>query len=211
MIKFLIAALAILGGLATSAQAAPVSAITFTTGNGNGTTTNTTRGYAFNVTSPGLVATHLSVWDEGSDGLGQSHDVGLWNPAGILIASATVPSGTATLLLDSFRFVDIADVALPVGNGYVVGAVFLVGSPDRQALFLSSLTTASGINYVEGRLINNGLGTLSLPTTSVSFGLPGGSLLVDLQAPAVPEPTTLALAALALAALVRRPASTRFA
>ena len=210
MIKFHIAALAILGGLAASAQAAPVSALTFTAASTNSTTTTTTRGYAFNVTSAGLVATHLSFWDEGGDGLGQSHDVGLWNPAGILIASATVPSGTAATLLDGFRFVDIADVALPVGNGYVVGALFLDGSPDRQALSLSGLGTASGITYVQGRFINGPV-TLTLPTTSLSLGLPGGSLLVDLQAIAVPEPTTLALAALALAALVRRPASTRSA
>jgi PEP-CTERM motif len=181
--------------------AAPISALTFTGNAVNGTAATTTRGYAFNVTLAGIWATHLSIWDLGGDGLAQSHDVGLWDPIGNLIASANVPTGTAAPILNGFRFVDIPDVALPVGSGYTVGALLLNGSADGQARDLVNPAAAPGISIVGGRFINNGVASLTRPTTPLSNGLVGGSLLVDTLAAPVPEPGSIGLIGLGVAAL----------
>jgi Domain of unknown function (DUF4082) len=183
---------------ASAVQAAPVSAITFTTIETSTTAVHSTRGYAFDVTAPGLLATHLSVWDFGGDGLAEAHTVGLWSPSGTLLASVLVPAGTSASLLDGFRYVDIADVALDVGTGYVVGATFLEGSGDQQAGTLLGLASAPGLAYAEGRYANDTqAGALTLPLTAF-VGLPGGSLLVDTGTLAVPAPGSVALAGLGL-------------
>lgn len=200
--------------LALPAGATPISAITFTSNGVSSTGTSSTRGYSFNVTLSGLVATHLSFWDQGGDGLAEAHDIGLWDPAGVLLASTTVSSGTGATLLDGFRIVDIADIALPIGVGYTVGAVFVNGSADQQAASLVGLASAAGITYVDARFINNGIASLTQPTTVLggNTGLTGGSFLVDAAAVAgVPEPLSIGLVALGLSALVIRRRSARTA
>lgn len=191
-------AAALIAACVSAPQAAPVSAITFTTIETSTTAVHSTRGFAFDVTAPGVLATHLSVWDFGGDGLSEAHTVGLWSASGTLLASALVPAGTAASLLDGFRYVDIADVALDVGTGYVVGATFLAGSGDRQAGTLLGLASAPGLAYAEGRYANDTqAGVLTLPLTSF-IGLPGGSLLVDTGTLAVPVPGSVTLAGLGL-------------
>lgn len=72
--------------------------------------------------------TALGIWDEGSNGLLVSHAVGLWNGTGTLLASTTVPAGTAAdTAMPSVQgdgewlFEDIADIILPVGH-FVLGS-----------------------------------------------------------------------------------------
>jgi hypothetical protein len=164
----------------------------------SGTSIDSTRGYSFDVTSPtGIVVSALSVGDFGGDGLGQSHAVGLWNASGTLLASVTVPAGTAAPLDSSglFRYVPITSLTLPQGTNYVVGAFFVVGSPDGQFYGWSSLSTAPGINFDQDRYVNNT--SLTFPTgTQVQFGagLVGGSLELTVT----PEPSACALLALGL-------------
>lgn len=190
---------------ASCAMAAPTSALTFTSAISNSTCCNSTRGYSFSVTQDGLMATHLGVYDFDADGLNESHEVGLWTSSGTLIASAVVGAGTSGLLQDSFRYVDIADAALAVGD-YVVGAYFLAGSADAQARSLAGLSTASGISYGQYRFVNN-VSSLTIPLSTVNnlSGLPGGSLMVDYASvSAVPEPASWALAMAGLAGVALR-------
>ncbi len=158
-------------------------------------------GYAFSdVLESGLFATHLGIWDAGSDGLSVAHDVGLWDSLGVLVASVTVPGGTAASLVDGFRYADIADVALSTGR-YTVGALFFAGGADDQARNLVGTATASGISFVGARFINNEVASLTNPTSSLSItGLMGGSLMVDRVNGRVPEPAALSLVALAIGA-----------
>jgi hypothetical protein len=94
----LFAALALLT-LAALPQAvqAQTAAIDFTSSSINGaTSTTSTRGYEFNITSS-VTVIGLSVFDELSDGLVEAHDVGLWDSSGTLLASTVVVSFASSL------------------------------------------------------------------------------------------------------------------
>jgi len=66
----------------------------------------------------------LGYYDHGGDGLASSHLVTLWdNNTQTIIASATVPAGTAAPLVNGFRWVQLAStVTLNYGSYYVIGA-----------------------------------------------------------------------------------------
>lgn len=198
--KFL-AALALLSiaALPQTAQA-QTAALDFATSSLSGTSTTSTRGFTFDITSS-VTVTGLSVFDAGADGLAQSHDVGLWDSSGTLLASLTVPSGTAASLDSSgkFRYVLLGSpVTLPIATGYRVGAVTLLNTPDQQFFSQTGLATAPGVNYVNGAFINNGVASLTFPSSNASgfLGFSGGSFIVG--SASAPEPGTLALLALGM-------------
>lgn len=185
-----------------AARAQYTPALQFSGQSGNGTEATSTRGYSFDVTDPnGILVTALSFYDAGANGLSESHGVGLWNASGTLLASTTVPAGTAAPLDSSglFRFVPITPINLPQGANYAVGAVFQNGSLDTQAIFWTAQTTAPGVQYDQIRFINNAVSTLTFPTdTLAGTGLPGGSFNLS----TVPEPSAAALLGVAFFALL---------
>ncbi len=178
----------------TSARGQELPALTFQGQSGNGTGANSTRGYSFDVSAVGgVLVTGLTVYDDLGNGLAESHEVGLWDSNGILLASVTVPAGTVAPLDSSgvFREVQLSmPLFLPAGTNYVVGALFFVGSPDLQAINWTSSSTAPGIAYDELRFIN-GPTVLTFPTSTLTgfTGLPGGSFDIS----AVPEPQSWVL------------------
>ncbi len=177
------------------AQASIISALSFTSASLTNVSSTSTRGYVFNVISPVSVA-GLSVYDRDADGLAQSHDVGLWDSSGTLLALRTISSGTVDSLDPSgkfrYRLLD-SILSLPIGTGYRVGAVFLDQSGDSQAFSMSGVSTATGISYVTGAFIND-VTSLTFPTSSIGNGIPGGSfVLTDGIPPPLPEPGTLTL------------------
>jgi hypothetical protein len=91
---------------------------------------NKTWGYSFYVTSP-IRVTYLGWDDTNRDGLSHSHQVGIWKDTtgmtswpyidgGQLVASATIPAGTAAELSGPWRRVAITPITLGVG-GYSIG------------------------------------------------------------------------------------------
>jgi len=195
----------IVAAVAVSGSAvAQTPAMDWATNGTNGTSITSTRGYSFDVTEPlGIMVTHLSFFDHLADGLAESHDVGLWDSAGTLLASTTISAGTVNPLdaTGKFRTTAIAPTFLAAGDDYVVGAVFLVGSGDLQAISMTGLTMGTGLTYGETRFNNNGVPSLSFPTNTISqIGLPGGSF----QYGPVPEPATFVAVGLGLAALALR-------
>lgn len=209
MLKQLFLAACSLAGIVTSSWAEPVSAVTFSGSPAlSGTAFYSTRGYEFNVSVAGLKATHLGVFDAASDGLADSHLVGLWTLDGTLLASATVASGTGGLLRDSMRYVDIPDIALDVG-AYIVAAVYEEDSADLQAnLPFADVSSAPGLTVVRTRYGSCCTPVmLPFPSESLPGGiLLGGTLMVEGGTTAVSKPAghVLAISALAALAFTRR-------
>ena len=103
------------------------------------TTTSDTRGFDFTVGTAPIRVTSLGIWDNPSNdnweflrpGLNESHSVGLWSNSGSLLASVTVPSGTAASLVNEFRYVALTTpITLSAGATYILGANYSVSTND---------------------------------------------------------------------------------
>lgn len=107
-----------------------ISILTGPAGSGTATVPSTI-GLQFSTTKD-FTVTHLSFYDEGSDGLNESHTIGLWDQQQNLIVSAVIPSGTqASLSADgAWRLADVQDFVLPAGTNYMVGATFSAVNGD---------------------------------------------------------------------------------
>jgi hypothetical protein len=151
----------------------------------------------------------LGVWDQAGDGLAVSHEVGVWDATGGLVASATVPAGTAGTLEDAFRYVALpSSITLLAGQKYHIGALYPDAldpfndpwDPDGDGNPANSPAVGDGVAVAAGGagLVINGdyfaaSGTLTNPT-SFGGGTPGRWGAANARF-FVPEPTSLALAA----------------
>lgn len=95
-----------------------------------GAAVNVTDGWEFSVKAP-VTLTALGVWDHQNDGLNQAIPVGLWDTDGRMLASATVPAGTAAEAVKGFRYVSIDALRLRAGNTYVIGAAYTPGTKEN--------------------------------------------------------------------------------
>ncbi len=75
-----------------------------------------------------LTLTKLGVFDYGSDGLAESHQVALFDTAGNILSSVTIGAGTANPLEDGYRWADATTVSLVQGTDYILGAYYSDGS-----------------------------------------------------------------------------------
>ncbi len=190
--------------LCVSAAFAGTPALNWTSASTNGTSVTSTRGFSFNVlASAGIDVTDLCFFDSGADGLADAHDVGIFNSAGTLLVWTTIANGTSSPLdvNNLFRVKAITPFHLAQGNDYAVGAVFISGSTDLQAISFVGLATPPEIAYGQTRFNNNGVASLSFPASTITqTGLPGGSF----QFTPVPEPATYAAFGLGALLLMRR-------
>ncbi len=62
-----------------------------------------------------MAVTQLGVFDQGGDGLANSHAVGIWAVDGTLLASTTIPAGTVAPLVDGYRYMPITPVFISPG------------------------------------------------------------------------------------------------
>lgn len=193
-------------GFATSlvvmhAQASPVAAVVITTiGNSSSSAyTSFTLGYRFEALAATSVVS-LGVWDYQGNGLAQAHAVGLWDSVGSLLASVSVAAGTADLLDSGYRWVDLSSsIRLSAGQAYTVAAYYNSINSDLVADLVDAVTVDSRVD-VQGSVQRPG-GSLAFATESVhpfnpgDFSYGGGNVRLNND---VPEPATIALAAIGL-------------
>lgn len=134
--------------LGVSVMGFGVPILTFNEATGsNGANQNQNVGWQFNVVTS-LTVTGLGWFDEGQNGLGISHEVGIWNSSGTLLTSAVVPAGTVAVLDGQFRMVPITPIVLAVGTGYIVGGLNTSASGDRLAFDVTQVVDAR-ITFVD--------------------------------------------------------------
>ena len=176
----------------SSALAGPLYELD-TFGSGVGYPPGITLGFTFSVNSA-ITVTDLGIFDWSLDGLLEAHQVGLWNSGGSLLASVTVPSGTAAVLDGDFRYVAISSLSLTSGETYTLGAQYPTSNLEivRGS---ATLFTPSVVNYLEDKQAG-GAGFIQ-PTlsTGATNGFFGPNLLF------VPEPSALILGLIALMGL----------
>ncbi len=158
-----------------------------------------TLGYSFRVLTP-ITVTGLAYWDSASDGLVNTHSVGLWTTGGSLLSSASLPAGTSASLIGEWRYTNVTPITLGLGD-YVVAGSHTTGG-DVYSYDPPSHTIAPEILFLANSYIE-GIG-LNFPTDSdSSIGYFGGNFLYRTGGGAVPEPSTYGLlAAFALVGLV---------
>jgi len=144
---------------------------------------NRTRGWQFTVNDDLLVG-GLGIFDLFDDGLDFSHEIAIWH-SGELVLSDTVHSGSETLLIEQFRYIEIEPFWLSAGETYVIGACVL-GDPYVGNNGSATITTIPSITYARTLTTEAGAG-FSLPTLERDFYGFGPNFLV------IPEPTTLVM------------------
>jgi hypothetical protein len=115
-------------------------------------------GWQFNLLAP-IDVTALGFYDDGANGLTESHAVGIFSSAGSLIVSATVQPGDP--LSDWWRFASISPVLLPAGEGYRIAAI--TGS-ENYTWGPAGFGTGPGVVFVTDRYSTSG--ALAFPTQS---------------------------------------------
>jgi PEP-CTERM motif len=171
------------------------------------TTSQGTGGWEFSVGATPVTVNALGFWDEGGDGIGNSHQVGLWDSSQNLLRSGTVTNAStivaSTSLDGRWLFVSIPQITLSNGT-FVVAATYdgRGGADPDLARVAPFTTTMPGITLITGRqAIGAGL---PFPNQVLAFNV-FGPTLANLNGAAAPEPGTAALLATgALGALALR-------
>lgn len=143
-----------------------------------------TVGYQFSTSVPFNVHA-LAYWD---DGLGNSHQVGLWDSAGNLLVSTTVLNTDP--IQGHFQFHSIPTYSLAPG-AYTIGGELNQDSPGGGAYQLSAqgVVTVPGFSWTQA--VYSGQPGLNYPTTGYGNGAGQNGILGPNFA--VPEPSTLLL------------------
>jgi hypothetical protein len=154
-----------------------------------------TFGYKF-MTSVVFDVNALAYW---VDGRGNSHQVGIWDSGGNLLASTTVLSTDP--IVGHFQWHGIADLILLPGT-YTIGGEYL-GNTDPFPVNAVGVVTVPGYTWLDdAQIIGSGL---NYPTGSSSDYGPNGILVVDfsvVSGVAVPEPSTILLLGAGLVSLL---------
>ena len=188
----------------TAAQAVP-ALTSFSGGFDSQFTPESVVGWQFTANSD-ISVTALGAYDLGLDGMGDSHDIGIFRVSDqTLVTSTTLVAGTSGFLDGDFRYVSLASaVDLAIGD-YVILMTLLNTGNDPQRVFDPVFTTAPEITWVQSA---NFAGISLAYPAAIDFGDFNGGVFgpnFQFDSISVPEPGTFALLGIAgLAAAWRR-------
>jgi hypothetical protein len=209
--SILLAAMLLATWVCSSASGASVPVADYASGpttvghtgqNGN---SSHTLGWTFTANA-NLLVTGFGYYDDGDDGLLESHQVGIFDSAGDLLSSTLVPSGLSATLVSNFRYEPITQFVLAAGSTYTIGASIGADASDPVLYNVSGLTSIAGVGIPSGASRFTELGSftdLTYPTNSFPVGNPYNVYFgPNFQAQLVPEPASVLLAGLGLMILM---------
>lgn len=171
-------------------------------------------GNSFTVGANDLEVTALGYYDftvggGTGDGLTDTHDVGIYNSSGSLIASVTVPSGTVGTLLGDYRYASLAStVTLTAGQTYTLagttgdnpGGVNAAADQyylDSDLASVGSVTIASDVTWNYRAQANGNVLVFPAQNPPGQTGTQAW-LSTNLQYNVIPEPNAFGLLLMAL-------------
>ena len=192
-----IVAVLVLSGLSRPSLAYVAVDLEPTSSSGTDPQAYTNHGWEFTVDVP-IVVTHLGLFDDDDDGFDIAHLVGLWRVSdSTRLSMALIGVGTANPLLDHFRYADIVDVSLAVGETYVIGFYSSTTNQDAMILNAGDLQVHPFVNITQALSTGAGGGFL-MPDTPCSGDRFGPNFQF------IPEPAMLVLLGLSSVILLRR-------
>jgi hypothetical protein len=193
----LIAALVLLVGTAAQVNAGPFNPVVeYSSSQTLADSRPFTLGYKFSTTTTFNIDA-LAYW---VDGLGNNHQVGIWDTAGSLLVSTTV-LGSTDPIQGHFQYHAISNFSLAPGT-YTIGGEFL-GNIDPFPSQATGVTTLAGYTWVtDEQQFGSGLNFPTL-STGGSYGDNGILAVTFSTGPnVVPEPGSLTLLGVAAASLL---------
>ena len=117
-----------------------------------------------------IIVTDVGWLDHEDNGLTTAHEVGIFNDAGDLLTSGTVPSGTKSPLQNEFRYVAVDPTLLSAGSTYVIGGTTEAFQDEFRA-------SAANVSYdaidLTAARAEFGATSLVFPTSSFTSKAPG--------------------------------------
>lgn len=163
--------------------------------------TNGMYGWTFDTVSP-VTVTAIGWYDDGLDGLRQTHEIGLWNysPAqtGMLLTQLTISSGTNTALDGFYRKMELPEALTLEAGSYVVAGTYDDFDADPVMFVNTSLPHPPHIPgdpriAVGGPAVSEGGGFRGPDMFMLVYGFELGPMLF---VEPIPEPSTAGLAGL---------------
>lgn len=157
--------------LALAAPAVAGPAMSFKVSPSAGCGPSNVEGWEFQTTAAVTVAA-LGVWDYQDDGMDFATPVGLYDSSCTLLASATIPAGTAAVLRNGYRYVGITPLLLSSGQTFRVAAVMRCDDYTPDVISLTDVSIDPSLTAVLSRRVAFG-SSLTCPTettTRFEFG-----------------------------------------